>query len=204
MWAEPYRPAKGRSRLAAKPHRCRDSDGHAGIASPFKTLAFERWSVHAITAYQRWISSKGSRPNMVARQVAKRFVNDTVFWAQKPRRSKERATKINDCTRRWRASKTGRVRCFALADRWSRALLCFNRIPQYLTDLVQIIQTMKIFYLCETNQKFKVTQSWFQILLPTPSKLLCKLLRSKLYYVVAPGATVKKQIFFVWSQSSKR
>ena len=65
--------AKPKSRpIAAK----RDGGGVGlpGTGSPRKTLAFERWMQQEITAYQRRISSDGSRPNATARLAAS-FLN---------------------------------------------------------------------------------------------------------------------------------
>ena len=58
--------------------------GLQGTGSPRKTLAFERWMQHEIAAYQRLISSDGSRPKATARLVASFFTKPTVSLAQNP------------------------------------------------------------------------------------------------------------------------
>ena len=67
-----YHAAKPKSRpITAK----RDGGGVGlpGTGSPRKILAFERWMQQEIAAYQRLISSDGSRPKATARQVASFF-----------------------------------------------------------------------------------------------------------------------------------
>ena len=58
--------------------------GLPNTGSPRKTLAFERWMQQEITAYQRRISSDGSRPNSAARLAANFLIKLTVPLAQKP------------------------------------------------------------------------------------------------------------------------
>ena len=73
--------AKPKSRpIAAK----RDGGGVGlpGTGSPRKTLAFERWMQQDNAAYQRLISSDGSRPKATARLVASFFTKPTVSLAQ--------------------------------------------------------------------------------------------------------------------------
>ena len=75
--------AKPKSRpIAAK----RDGGGVGlpGTGSPRKILAFERWMQQEITAYQRRISSDGSRPNATARLAASFLIKPTVSLAQNP------------------------------------------------------------------------------------------------------------------------
>ena len=92
--------AKPKSRpIAAK----RDGGGVGlpGTGSPRKTLAFERWMQQEIAAYQRLISSDGSRPKATARLVASFFTKPTVSLAQNPCRSNDKAQKSKACIRRW-------------------------------------------------------------------------------------------------------
>ena len=84
--------AKPKSRpIAAK----RDGGGVGlpGTGSPRKILAFERWMQQEIAAYQRLISSDGSRPKATARLVASFFTKPTVSLAQNPCRSNDKAQK---------------------------------------------------------------------------------------------------------------
>ena len=75
--------------------------GLPGTGSPRKTLALERWIVHAIAAYHRRTSSEGSRPKATARLVANFLTKPTVSLAQKPWRSNDNAQKSKGCIRRW-------------------------------------------------------------------------------------------------------
>ena len=77
----------------------------AGTGSPRKIFALERWIAHAITAYQRRISSDGSSPAPSARRLANFLVKEIVSFAHRPWRSKLSATKSNGTWRRKRASE---------------------------------------------------------------------------------------------------
>ena len=95
-------PATPKSRPKPPPKRRHTggANARAGTGSPRKIFAFARWIAQAITAYQRRISSEGSKPAAIARRLASFLVKETVSFAYRPWRSKLKATKSNGTWRR--------------------------------------------------------------------------------------------------------
>ena len=68
-------PATPKSRPKPPPKRRHTggANAKAGTGSPRKIFAFARWIAQAITAYQRRISSEGSKPAAIARRLASKY-----------------------------------------------------------------------------------------------------------------------------------